>query len=102
MKKTNVTGYHVEVTPRSLGNLGFASVPSHWMSSNPIKDIKERCDGIADEIKRHVDNIQYVEVVEENEKVCEFCGRFWTEDSDTYNGGCCDDDEKNNPEPYND
>jgi hypothetical protein len=30
--------------------------------------------------------------------VCEHCGSGWTEDSHEYNGGCCDEDEKNNPE----
>jgi hypothetical protein len=27
------------------------------------------------------------------ERTCEFCGRKWTEDSETYNGGCCNVDE---------
>jgi len=26
--------------------------------------------------------------------VCEHCGWEWTEESDTYNGGCCDADEQ--------
>lgn len=25
---------------------------------------------------------------------CEFCGRLWSEDGSTYNGGCCLDDAK--------
>ena len=30
---------------------------------------------------------------------CSFCGSHWTEESNEYNGGCCDEDEKTNPTP---
>jgi hypothetical protein len=30
--------------------------------------------------------------------ICEFCKHRWAEKSGTYNGGCCAEDEKNNPE----
>ena len=30
--------------------------------------------------------------------VCGHCGSGWTESDSLYNGGCCDEDEKNNPE----
>ena len=46
------------------------------------------CARIIAEIKRHVDvGDVYLEIKEEN--VCEYCGYTWTEDGDTYNGGCC-------------
>lgn len=32
-------------------------------------------------------------------KSCEHCGHHWTEDSSTYNGGCCEADEAANPTP---
>lgn len=41
----------------------------------------------------------HIESVVEYESVCEYCGWGWTEDIDDYNGGCCDEDEKNNPNP---
>lgn len=54
---------------------------------------KERCDEIAADIKPHVDNAGYIEVIFDREEVCEHCGREWTESSKTYNGGCCAADE---------
>ena len=35
----------------------------------------------------------------EVEARCSYCGRSWTENGRDYNGGCCDEDEKNNPNP---
>jgi hypothetical protein len=29
---------------------------------------------------------------------CEFCGKVWTEESTLYNGGCCKEDEKHDPD----
>ena len=54
---------------------------------------------IISQIRRHVDGISNMEIVEDVECQCEHCGSDWTEDSDTYNGGCCDADELNNPNP---
>ncbi len=31
--------------------------------------------------------------------VCSFCGAQWTEDSEVFNGGCCDKDMENDPNP---
>lgn len=50
-----------------------------------IPDIIRHIDGI----DRHGNNI---EVKEDIKKVCEFCGYAWTEESDMFNGGCCDKD----------
>jgi hypothetical protein len=36
--------------------------------------------------------------IHKREHVCSGCGSAWTEKSETYNGGCCAVDEKNNPE----
>ena len=51
-----------------------------------------------DAIKRHCDGIGYVEIRHDTDKLCEHCGSYWTEESETYNGGCCARDEDNNPE----
>ena len=55
------------------------------------------CEGIAKDVRRHVDDVARAFVVDETEDACEFCGSKWTEDSASYNGGCCDKDEENNP-----
>ena len=38
------------------------------------------------------------EVIVKPSFVCSHCKAEWTEDGPHYNGGCCDEDEKNNPE----
>ena len=94
MKTTKITGYHLKVEPRSLGNLGFVSVSDHRVSNDPARDYRKRVGEIADQIRRHVDNVGHIEIVEESESCCEFCGYHWGEKSDEYNGGCCDRDEE--------
>lgn len=53
---------------------------------------------VAESIKRHVDDIEDVNVEVDASYVCEHCGEPWTEDSDTFNEGCCDEDLKHAPE----
>lgn len=43
------------------------------------------------EIRRHVNDPGCIRVVQNYNKVCEYCGNDWTEDDDIYNG-CCDKD----------
>ncbi|WP_353265838.1 hypothetical protein [Gemmatimonas sp.] len=106
MREQKVTGYRIDVQPRGLGDFGFASVGTGLLYGHGedarqriLRDEKERCDDIAQDIRRHVDNVRRVTVEEETEAVCSFCGHAWTEESTTYNGGCCDADEANNPTP---
>lgn len=63
---------------------------------DPLPTEKE-CDEIARSIRRHVDDMSRAFTVTEYEDQCSACGSKWTEDSDSYNGGCCDKDEENNP-----
>lgn len=93
MKKKILSDVFLKVCPRGL----------IWLRrKSPGEELKIKQDAarsIMAEIKRHVDDVESVEIVEEfNEGACEFCGAEWTEESDTYNGGCCDKDEENNPE----
>ena len=104
MRKRNVTGYRIEVEARDLGDFGCVSVGTDMLygiteegRQRLLRDQKERAEEIARQIKRHVDNVHSAHAVEETEMVCEYCGHRWTEVSDTYNGGCCDRDEANNP-----
>lgn len=53
---------------------------------------------MADEIRRHVDDVAHVQPDWESGYVCEYCGYPWGEESTLYNGGCCDEDEKHSPE----
>lgn len=92
--------FHVVVEPRRLGNFGFVSVNDSLFGGsreNIAKRYEERCEQIAEEIKRHVDNVGYITIMSDQNYVCPDCGSGWTEESDTYNGGCCDEDEANNP-----
>lgn len=73
-----------------------------WFVKDEQDSLKKKLSDAGDiksAIKRHVDGVSRVDIVEEFAGVCGFCGYSWTEDSETYNGGCCDKDEANNPNP---
>ena len=57
------------------------------------------CRDLERAIKRHCDNIGTVAILYSTVGICTHCGSKWTEASDTYNGGCCEADEANNPQP---
>lgn len=76
--KKVVEGYHVKVEPY----IGY--------SRYDVAEAKQICQSIIDQIKRHVDDVNYTELVEESHLECEFCGYKWSEDPDSpHNGGCC-------------
>lgn len=88
-KHTVITEYHVRVDPvvSRFGRRGDRDI---------LDDEKRGCERIVDEIRRHV--LEAVaSVVVERESVCEYCGSKWTEDSDLFNGGCCDQDMEHEP-----
>lgn len=91
MKHSQSTNWRVEVRPASSFNLRTAN------DSNRYRRYREACEEIATAIRRHVDDIEGATVEFDTEATCSHCGATWTEDSNTYNGGCCADDEKNNP-----
>lgn len=96
------SNYRVETYPRRLGHFGSITVSDSFIEPNEarrIQQYKEDCESIITEIKRHVDGVGSSHVVFDSEPLCSFCGGRWTEKSETYNGGCCDKDEVNNPEP---
>lgn len=84
IKKTQVN-WRVEVNPFS--------------ASYRLPADRRDCEEIATQIKRHVDGVSRdgVSVISDTEKTCEFCGNQWTEDSQIYNGGCCDKDQEAAP-----
>ena len=84
--KTEYVDFRVEVVPR---------YPS-WRKIT-AEQAKVICKDLEAYIRRHCDDVQQVNLLYDIERSCVSCGGRWTEDSDTYNGGCCDEDEKNNP-----
>jgi hypothetical protein len=88
--KKLMTNIRVEVYPRQAGVFSFGSISGITRTD---KEELTLCKEIVSNINRHVDNIGSVSVIHDIEKECEFCGSIWTEDSDIYNGGCCDEDE---------
>lgn len=90
MKKVETCNWRVEVCPREPG-APYVSIP--WREGEE----EQACRDLELQINRHVD-YSVVTTRHDKQATCEFCGRIWTEDGDTYNGGCCYEDEKNNPE----
>lgn len=68
---------------------------TRWCDPSNIRSL---CEEIQASIKRHVDEVRHTGIEYSQDDICEYCKTLWTEDSDTYNGGCCDKDEENNPE----
>lgn len=94
--------YRIEVYPRNVGDGGWIKMSERLIEPDDAKRnaiYKQECELLIPQIKRHVDGIGSVTVVFDTEEHCSFCGGNWTEKSETYNGGCCDEDEANNPEP---
>jgi hypothetical protein len=78
IKKSN---FRVEVYPK-MTVYGFL-----------VAEEEDACDAMLADINRHVNDVQCAYVVSDNDPVCESCGCQWTEDGDTYNGGCCKSDQ---------
>lgn len=74
--------------------------PTHsgYSSNDAATASLNACRAIVADIKRHVDNVRDRDMDIETEYVCSHCESAWTERSAEYNGGCCDEDEKNNPD----
>lgn len=93
-KRTFRENFRVEVYARSPGDFGFGFISGFRRSET---EWEQECKEIASQIERHVDGLPSrgakTTVVWDAIDICEHCGARWTEDSDTYNGGCCDKDE---------
>jgi hypothetical protein len=86
-KKTENTNPRVVVTPKEP-----------WIMVPTFEDQRKACAEIEADIRRHVDGFESVSFEYDKKHSCEYCGSPWTENSAVYNGGCCDEDEKNNPD----
>lgn len=97
--------FRVVVHPRGLGDFGSIRVSASFFYGHTEaerkrmeRDMEERCNEIAADIRRHADNVSSVSVEFDQAEVCEHCGAEWTEKSQYYNGGCCDRDEEGHGE----
>lgn len=91
------SNYRVVIEPRGLGDFGSIRLSDSFLVRDEAerqRQYQERCEEIMADVKRHVDQVGYVSVECDIEHVCEHCGGTWTEESATYNGGCCDKDEE--------
>lgn len=91
--------FRVVIEPKGLGDFGSIRLPSSLLYGNTEmerkraeKDMHERCEEIAEQVRRHVDNVSHAQVDFDQEYVCEHCGAEWTEGENPFNGGCCDKD----------
>lgn len=97
MKLTSKSNFRVVIEPRPLGHFGFAITSDSFgkrgtpeeISKQVEDDYNERCQEIVDQIKRHVDNIGYVNIEYDTQIICSHCHRDWDEDEDGI-PCCCD------------
>lgn len=88
MKVTRKSNFRIEVTPKGLNNFGFVSVSDKFFGETEdqiAKDYLERCEHMADQIRRHVDYVRGAEVVFDSKEECSHCGSEWdaaTDDTD--------------------
>ena len=72
-----------------------------WLPNTEDDHGGTRAENLKRKIIKHLDDADHdgIVVVCDKAPVCEHCGSEWTEDDcSTYNGGCCDEDKKANPE----
>ena len=82
MKTIIKSDYRVEVYPKTR------------VYGISVADEEEVCKDIIKDIVKHVDNVYHTNIIYTSDNVCSFCGSEWTEDSASYNGGCCKKDQE--------
>lgn len=87
-RKVKHENFRVVVTP---------DIPKRYYRDDAIADIREVCKDVARSIRRHVDNIEDVNVECDTVEVCSYCGYKWSGETDSYNGGCCNEDLAHEP-----
>lgn len=79
MKNTAREDYRIVITPRRLGDLGWMSISDRMASTDIERDTRERCEEMAEQVKRHVDNVGSVEVQFTEVHTCSHCFLAWEE-----------------------
>lgn len=95
MKKTVYSNHRVEVFPVIDRYLWPANVSTEEAER---KNIAKSLENLVAALKRHND-FERLAIRYDTHEVCVHCGSLWTEESTTYNGGCCDKDEAANQNP---
>lgn len=94
---TRKSNFRVVIEPRGLGNYGFVSCsPRLIYGDGPAaekrmeEELMHRCREIVDQANRHVDEIGYITIENDEVKQCPFCAWNWESACDE-NGapGCC-------------
>ena len=81
MKAIKKSNFRVEVYPKTT------------VYGITVAEEEDVCKTMLADIKRHVNDVQTAYVASDSDPVCASCGSRWTEDGDTYNGGCCNADQ---------
>lgn len=92
MKIIKKTNFRVVVEPRRLGDYGAlrTSDTAFGRTEEQVeKDYKRRCEEIAEQITRHVDNVSSVDVDYDTDAYCSHCGYGWEVDPETKEPVCC-------------
>ena len=82
MKITRKTNYRVEVTPYGPGQSRWFSIGNPENDERYAEKMQRECERVASEIRRHVDDVQCVDVLYDTTDVCSHCGRDWDEQPD--------------------
>jgi hypothetical protein len=80
--------YRVVVDPRHPAWYDFCRGDADYE-----RHFKKTCENIVEQIKRHVDDVGFIEIKHDVVATCEYCERPWTEDDPNYNQ-CCGRDEE--------
>ena len=89
IRKSN---FRVVVEPKGLGDFGGIRVSDSFFGQSQeriAKDYEDRCKEMADQIRRHVDNVRSAEVDYDTEEICSRCGYTWELDEFGV-PACCD------------
>lgn len=79
MKITTKTNFRVVITPRDLGELGGCTLSDEMVSRNIEQDYQERCEEIAAQAIRHIDNVRHAAVEFDEDVACSHCCLPWHE-----------------------
>lgn len=84
--------FRVIIEPKGLGDYGSVRVSDSMFHKTPAereKAYERRCKEIMEQVKRHVDEVQYVHIDYDAHEHCSFCGYVWDIDEQGV-PLCCD------------
>ena len=92
------TNHHIEVIPQDLNNLGFAILPMSMLYNTPEDAERDRIKQLEEIVNKiqHISGVHRAKIKFDQEYICSYCKRTWTEDG-LYNN-CCNGDEQEEDE----